>query len=246
MKTAVITGITGGIGGATARLLAANGYRIVSIGRREIDASAFPGAQITHITGDIQCREDRERLIEAAKSFQRIDVLINVAGVAPLVRRDILEMSEESYDRVMDINLKGAFFLTQEIAKHMLTQEAEDGVRGSIVNVSSCSAYTSSVSRGEYCISKAGMSMMTLLFADRLAGEGITVNDVCPGIIETDMTKAVKEKYDKRIAEGLVPMGRWGQPEDVAKVIYALCDGTFGYTTGQSITIDGGMHIRRL
>jgi NAD(P)-dependent dehydrogenase (short-subunit alcohol dehydrogenase family) len=151
-------------------------------------------------------------------------------------------MTEESYDFVMGINTKGTLFLTQAVANEMI----RIGKGGSIVNISSCSAYTSSTSRGEYCISKAGVGMITKLFADRLASEGITVNEICPGIIETDMTAGVKEKYDRLIEGGLVPLGRWGQPEDIAKAVVALCDGTFGYTTGQSLILDGGMHIRRL
>jgi NAD(P)-dependent dehydrogenase (short-subunit alcohol dehydrogenase family) len=180
--------------------------------------------------------------VETAAARGEIRVLVNVAGIAPKVRRDILEMTEESYDLVMGINTKGTLFLTQLVANTMLKQ----GGGGSIVNISSCSAYTSSTSRGEYCISKAGVSMITKLFADRLAGEGITVNEVCPGIIATGMTAAVKEKYDRLIAEGLVPLGRWGTPSDVAKAVVALCDGTFGYTTGESFILDGGMHIRKL
>ena len=151
-------------------------------------------------------------------------------------------MTEESYDFVMGINTKGTLFLTQAVANEMVKQ----GKGGSIVNISSCSAYTSSTSRGEYCISKAGVSMITKLFADRLAAEGITVNEICPGIIATGMTSAVKEKYDDLIAGGLVPLGRWGQPEDVAKAVVALCDGTLGYMTGESLILDGGMHIRKL
>lgn len=247
MKTAIITGVSAGIGKAAALLLASKGYRIVGMGRRETpDWEAFEGVDLTYVSGNLQCREDREKLVQAASAYGRIDVLINVAGVAPDQRRDILEMTEESYDKVMNINLKGTVFLTQAVANLMVQQPIQDGVRGSIVNVSSCSAYTSSTSRGEYCMSKAGVSMLTMLMADRLAGEQICVNEVCPGIIATDMTKGVKGKYDKLIGEGLVPLNRWGTPEDVAKSILALCDGTFGYTTGQSISVDGGMHIRKL
>ena len=142
----------------------------------------------------------------------------------------------------MGINTKGTLFLTQAVANEMVKQ----GKGGSIVNISSCSAYTSSTSRGEYCISKAGVSMITKLFADRLASEGITVNEICPGIIATGMTAAVKEKYDKLIEGGLVPLGRWGTPEDIAGAVVALCDGTLGYMTGESLILDGGMHIRKL
>lgn len=243
MKIAIVTGIAGGIGKASALMLAEKGYAVVGMGRSEHpDLSAFEGLDVTYVSGDISSAEDRKMLFDTAVAKGEISVLVNVAGVAPKVRRDILEMTEESYDFVMGINTKGTLFLTQLVANKMIEQKTA----GSIVNISSCSAYTSSTSRGEYCISKAGVSMITKLFADRLAGEGITVNEICPGIIATDMTATVKEKYDKLIAGGLVPLGRWGQPEDIAKAVVALCDGTFGYTTGQSFILDGGMHIRRL
>lgn len=243
MKVAIVTGVAGGIGKASALALAKIGYHIVGMGRKEQpDLSDFKDVPFTYVPGDISSGEDRARLLDAAISKGEVSVLVNVAGVAPKVRRDILEMTEESYDFVMGINTKGTLFLTQMVAKQMVAQ----GTVGSIVNISSCSAYTSSTSRGEYCISKAGLSMVTKLFADRLAQEGITVNEICPGIIETDMTAAVKEKYDRLIAEGLIPLGRWGQPEDIAKAVVALCDGTFGYTTGESFILDGGMHIRKL
>ena len=243
MKVAIVTGVAGGIGKASALALAKIGYHIVGMGRKaEPDLSDFEETTLTYVQGDIASADDRKQLFDTAVSRGEVSVLVNVAGVAPKVRRDILEMTEESYDYVMGINTKGTLFLTQMVANEMIRQ----GIRGSIVNISSCSAYTSSTSRGEYCISKAGLSMVTKLFADRLAQEGITVNEICPGIIETDMTAAVKEKYDRLIAEGLIPLGRWGQPEDIAKAVVALCDGTFGYTTGESFILDGGMHIRRL
>jgi len=171
---------------------------------------------------------------------------VNVAGVAPLERRDLLEMTEESYDRVMDINTKGTLFLTQAVAREMIKNETVGGTRGSICNISSLSAYTSSTSRGEYCISKAGVSMITKLFADRLAEYGIPVNEVRPGIIATDMTAKVKEKYDALIGGGLLPIARWGEPEDIADAVYALVSGALPYVTGQSIDVDGGFHLRRL
>ena len=243
MKVAIVTGVAGGIGKASALALAERGYHIVGMGRRELpDLSDFDSNSFTYVSGDVAIASDRQRLVDTAVSKGEIAALVNVAGVAPKTRRDILEMTEESYDFVMDINAKGTFFLTQLVANKMV-KEAKGG---SIINISSCSAYTSSTSRGEYCISKAGVSMITKLFADRLAGDRITVNEICPGIIETDMTAAVKEKYDKLIADGLVPLGRWGQPKDVAKAVVALCDGTFGYTTGESFILDGGMHIRKL
>ena len=243
MKIAIVTGIAGGIGKASALLLAKKGYAVVGMGRSETpDLSDFEGLDITYVQGDISLGEDRARLVSAAVSKGEIASLVNVAGVAPKVRRDILEMTEESYDLVMGINTKGTLFLTQAVANEMVRQ----GKGGAIVNISSCSAYTSSTSRGEYCISKAGVSMITKLFADRLSGEGITVNEICPGIIATGMTEAVKEKYDALIEGGLVPLGRWGEPDDIAKAVVALCDGTLGYMTGESLIIDGGMHIRRL
>ena len=243
MKVAIVTGVAGGIGKASAIMLAKCGYAVVGMGRSaEPDLSDFDGLDVTYVQGDIASAEDRSALLDAAIKKGEITALVNVAGVAPKVRTDILEMSEESYDYVMNINTKGTLFLTQAVANRMIGQRCG----GAIVNVSSCSAYTSSTSRGEYCISKAGVSMITKLFADRLASEGITVNEVCPGIIATGMTAAVKEKYDRLIADGLVPLGRWGTPDDIAKAVVALVDGTFGFATGESFILDGGMHIRRL
>ena len=243
MKIAIVTGVVGGIGKASALLLAKNGYKIVGMDVvTSPDLSDFDGLDVEYISGDLSSSADRKKLLDAALACGEISALVNVAGVAPKVRRDILEMTEESYDFVMGINAKGTLFLTQEVANAMVAQKSG----GSIVNISSCSAYTSSTSRGEYCISKASVSMITMLFADRLASEGITVNEICPGIIATGMTEKVKEKYDKLIGDGLVPLGRWGQPEDIAKAVLALCDGTFGYTTGHSFIVDGGMHIRKL
>ena len=243
MKVAIVTGVAGGIGKASALLLAKNGYKIVGMDVvTSPDLSDFDGLDVEYISGDLSSSADRKKLLDTALACGEISALVNVAGVAPKVRRDILEMTEESYDFVMGINAKGTLFLTQEVANAMVAQKSG----GSIVNISSCSAYTSSTSRGEYCISKASVSMITMLFADRLASEGITVNEICPGIIATGMTEKVKEKYDKLIGDGLVPLGRWGQPEDIAKAVLALCDGTFGYTTGHSFIVDGGMHIRKL
>ena len=243
MKVAIITGAASGIGKASALEFAKNGYYIVGMGRREApDLSDFREVPFAYVSGDVAVSEDRQKLLNTAISKGEIAALVNVAGVAPRERRDLLEMSEESYDYVMGINTKGTLFLTQMVAKEMVKQ----GKGGSIVNISSCSEYTSSVSRGEYCISKAGVGMITKLFADRLSREGILVNEICPGIIDTDMTAVVKEKYDRLIAQGLVPLGRWGQPEDVAKAVLALCNGTLGYMTGGTLILDGGMHIRKL
>ena len=243
MNVVIVTGVAGGIGSASALALLKCGYCVVGMGRKEKpDLSAFNGYDLTYVKGDISNPDDRARLIAAAQEKGDITALVNVAGVAPKIRRDILEMTEESYDFVMGINTKGTLFLTQAVANIMI----ENGKGGSIVNISSCSAYTSSTSRGEYCISKAALSMVTKLFADRLSQYKITVNEICPGIIATDMTAGVKEKYDKLINEGLVPLQRWGEPEDIAGAVRVLCDGTLGYMTGESLILDGGMHIRRL
>ena len=241
MKTAMITGVAGGIGGACARVDRRGGCAVVGMGV----AAAAPefGEDLTYFRGDLSSREDRAAFLALAlEKHGSVDVLLNVAGVAPKVRRDILEMTEESYDFVMGINTKGTFFLTQAVAGEMI----KAGRGGAIVNGASMSAYTSSTSRGEYCISKAGVSMITSLFADRLAEYGIAVNEVRPGIIMTGMTGAVKDKYDKLIDEGLLPVARWGRPEDVAAAMLALADGSLPYVTGQSVDVDGGFHIRRL
>ena len=243
-QVALVTGAAGGIGFATAKLLLEKGYAVAGMGRHKTLPEPLCGDFIFY-TGDISRREDREGFLRTAlEAFGRIDVLVNVAGIAPRVRRDLLEMTEESYDEVMNINLKGTLFLTIAAAKEMLKNEGKR--KGAIVNISSMSAYTSSVNRGEYCISKAGVSMLTTLFADRLAEYGIPVNEVRPGIIATGMTQPVKEKYDALIADGLLPEKRWGQPEDVAKAVWALCGGDLPYVTGQAINVDGGFHIQRL
>ena len=250
MKVALITGAAGGIGYASVVKFEKEGYAVVAmdiVPNDKVQDKFKDFKNVVYISGNLADASDRENAVKTCvDTFGRIDVLVNVAGVAPRVRNDILEMTEESYDFVMDINTKGTLFLTQAVANQMIKQECDEPIKGFIANVSSCSAYTSSTSRGEYCISKAGVSMITKLFADRLACEGITVNEICPGIIETGMTEKVKEKYDNLIAGGLVPLNRWGKPEDCANAIFVLCSGALGYTTGQSIDVDGGMHIQRL
>jgi NAD(P)-dependent dehydrogenase (short-subunit alcohol dehydrogenase family) len=196
---------------------------------------------------DISKAGDRRRLMEfTRKTFQQIDLLVNNAGVAPEIRADILEGTEESFDRLININVKGPFFLTQLAAKWMIEQARDENRKAKIITISSVSAYTASVNRGDYCISKAAVSMITPLFAARLAEYGIGVYEIRPGIIETDMTGAVKEKYDKLIREGLTPMARWGKPEDVGKAVAAIAQDLLPYSTGEVINVDGGFHLRRL
>ncbi|MBQ7474506.1 MAG: 3-ketoacyl-ACP reductase [Clostridia bacterium] len=241
MKIAMITGVAGGIGGACAELFVKNGYAVV--GMDVAEPKIAPESDFTFVRGDLSSARDRDLFLsETIRIHGKVDVLLNVAGVAPRVRRDILEMTEESYDFVLGVNTKGTFFLTQAVANEMIRSHCGDA----IVNVSSMSAYTSSTSRGEYCVSKAGVSMITALFADRLAEYGIAVNEVRPGIIMTGMTETVKEKYDRLIDGGLLPVRRWGKPEDVAAAMLALADGSLPYVTGQSVDVDGGFHIRRL
>lgn len=243
-KVALVTGAASGIGRASAEILLHNGIAVVGMSRRSEMENLLEG-EFTYVSGDVGNAEDRARFVRTAlEKYGRIDILVNVAGVAPKVRADLLTMTEESYDYVMNINTKGMLFLTQMAANEMIRNEGEN--KGVIVNVSSLSAYTSSTNRGEYCISKAGVSMITQLFADRLAEYGIMVNEIRPGIIATDMTAKVQEKYDTLIDGGLLPVKRWGTPEDVAAAVYTLCSGALPYMTGQSINIDGGFHIRRL
>lgn len=243
-KIAIVTGVASGIGRASAEILLKNGVTVVGMSRRS-QLPWTPEGTFTYMPGDISVTEDRKRLVQTALDlYGRIDILVNVAGVAPKVRADLLTMTEESYDYVTDINTRGTLFLTQLAANAMIRNEGD--CRGTIVNISSMSAYTSSVNRGEYCISKAGVSMITTLFADRLAEYGIMVNEIRPGIIATDMTSKVQEKYDRLIDGGLLPVKRWGRPADIASAVWTLCSGALPYVTGQSIDVDGGFHIRRL
>ncbi|KPU44519.1 3-oxoacyl-[acyl-carrier-protein] reductase FabG [Oxobacter pfennigii] len=253
-KTAIVTGGGRGIGLAIVKQLAADGMNVSVMGsspedtyREAFDEIRKTGADVLYIQGSIDNADDRQRCVnETVKKFGSIDVLVNNAGVAPKVRADLLEMTEESFDHVIGINLKGTMFFTQLVAKQMIGQEKSTFKRGTIVNVSSISATVSSVNRGEYCISKAGISMLTTLYADRLADEGIFVYEVRPGVIATDMTSKVKEKYDELIKQGMFPIKRWGYPEDIANAVSLLCSDKMTYSTGDHLNLDGGFHIRRL
>lgn len=247
MRVAFVTGSSRGIGRGIADLLRNHGWRVVYSGTRQERPENLPEDQ-DYLPCDISRKEDRQLALEhIVRRYGRIDLLVNNAGVAPLERRDILEMTEESFDRVMGINLKGTLFMCQLFAGEMIAERANvSGWQPRIVNIGSMSAYTSSTSRGEYCISKAGVGMVTKLFADRLAAEGIPVFEVRPGIIDTDMTKVVHEKYDRLISEGLLPVKRFGAPEDVAKMVLACAEGLLDYSAGQVLDADGGFRLRRL
>lgn len=253
-QTAIVTGGSRGIGFAVAKKLGEDGFNIVIFAvspetshEERLNQLKAKGTQYLYVQGSMDNREDRQRLVdEAVAKFGGVHVLVNNAGVAPDMRNDLLEMTEESFDRVIGINTKGTMFLTQAVARQMLKQDIAGKKRGTIINISSCSAQVSSVSRGEYCVSKAGISMLTTLYADRLASEGILVHEIRPGVIATDMTSAVQQKYDDLIAAGTFPIARWGTPEDVAEAVSAFAGEKFLYTTGNYIDVDGGFHIKRL
>jgi NAD(P)-dependent dehydrogenase (short-subunit alcohol dehydrogenase family) len=249
-RTAIVTGGSRGIGLGIAKELAKDGFDLVIVGfRKESDVLKHfkdYAIEAIYIGADISKQEDREKIIKhTIQKFGRIDILVNNAGIAPIERVDLLDIEEESLDYVMNINLKGTFLLTQMVAKKMICEDNSNHFPR-IINVSSVSSYTSSVNRGEYCISKAALSMVTTLFADRLANENVRVFEVRPGIIKTDMTAKVSEKYDSLINEGITPIKRWGYPEDVAGVVSLLCSPKMNFSTGDVINVDGGFHIRRL
>jgi NAD(P)-dependent dehydrogenase (short-subunit alcohol dehydrogenase family) len=255
-KVALITGGANGIGLGVATQLAGEGYAIALMGRsteervkENIDKIKSFGTPVMYLSGNIASDESRRAVLQNIDSeFGRLDVLVNNAGVAPKVRLDILSTTEESFDFVLGINLKGTFFLSQLAANYMVEEVKNNiGITPIIINISSISAYTSSTARGEYCISKAGIGMMTALFADRLAEHGINVYEIRPGIIATDMTAGVKDKYDRLILEeGILPLKRWGTPEDIGNAVSVLCSGKLAYSTGDIFNIDGGFHVRRL
>ena len=253
-KVALITGGSRGIGYGIAKHLAENGFDIAVNGVRDKDTVKEvlkdlrnAGSDVLYCQGNISCTTDRKKILQQVKEhFGKLHVLVNNAGVAPKERRDVLDMSEESFDYVLSTNLKGAFFLAQQAANWMIEQKKVDKeFAGCIINISSISANVSSVNRGEYCISKAGLSMVTQLLAVRLGEFDIPVYEVRPGIISTDMTAGVKEKYDKLLSEGLSVQKRWGYPDDVGKAVASLALGNFPYSTGQVIMVDGGLTLRR-
>jgi 3-oxoacyl-[acyl-carrier protein] reductase len=255
-QTALVTGASRGIGRGIAVELARAGCRIaINYGANAAAADESlrfvreAGGDGFTLQGDVSAPGDRARLVgEAVAKFGRIDLLVNNAGVGPKVREDLLEAGEESFDRLFEINLKGPYFLTQLVARQMLKQERDDtGFRGRIVNITSISAYTASASRGDYCVMKAGLAMMTKLFADRLAQDGINVYEIRPGVIATDMTAGVKEKYDQLILQqGISPIRRWGEPADVGRAVRAIAEDRFPFSTGAVFDVDGGFHLHRL
>ncbi|MEG0546136.1 MAG: 3-ketoacyl-ACP reductase [Oscillospiraceae bacterium] len=243
-KIAFVTGGSRGIGSAIAKSLSQEGYKVIISGTRE----ACNDSDFDYIVCDNKNIEAIQKTIDfIIQKYGKIDVLVNNAGVAPKERNDILEMSEESYDFVLDTNLKGTFFMCQAVSNAMIKRKKEnDDYSPRIINISSVSAYAVSVNRGEYCISKAGISMVTKLFAQRLSEFSIPVFEVRPGIILTDMTMAVKEKYENLIDGGVTPIKRMGTPQDVAKCVLAAVSGNLDFTTGQVLLADGGFHLRSL
>lgn len=253
---AIVTGSSRGIGRGIVLALAERGWDVV-INYRDNQQAAEDTQEVVKpyqihsliIQGDVAKADDRQRLVQTTiEEFGRIDLLVNNAGMGPRQRVDMLHVGETSYDEVMTTNLKGPFFLTQQIAREMIRLIEEEKISNpKIINIGSISAYTSSPARAEYCISKAGMGMMTLLWADRLAEYGINVYEIRPGIIQTDLTSVVKDKYDRLILkEGITPIQRWGQPEDIGKTVVAIADGLLPFSTGEIINVDGGFHISRL
>ena len=256
-KVALVTGGSRGIGRAICIELARADYAVLinfneNIGaameaRRMVEET---GASVDICQADISAPSHRDLLVQfTLERFGRIDLLVNNAGIAPAVRKDILDTDPETFDHIISTNLRAPYFLTQRVAREMIAMiERKDAVGATIVNISSLRAYTAARNYGEYCISKAGVSMLTKLFAVRLAEYGINVYEVCPGIIETDMTsnEATRDYYDAKLVTGLSPINRWGQPEDVAKAVGAIARGAFPFSTGSVFDVDGGWHLRHL
>jgi NAD(P)-dependent dehydrogenase (short-subunit alcohol dehydrogenase family) len=254
-RVALVTGGSRGIGLGIAQSLADSGFDMAINGVRDetqvadaLDALRSRGAEVHYCRGDVALTADRQSMIESVRSrFGRLDVLVNNAGVAPLIRADVMEATEESFDRVMGINLKGPYFLTQLAARWMAEQRAADPTfLGVVVNVTSVNATEASINHGEYNVSKAGLAMATQVWAHRLAEFGIAVYEVRPGVVRTDMNAHVREKYDRLIENGLVVENRWGEPEDIGRAVAMLARGDLTYATGNVLKIDGGMTIRRL
>ena len=255
---ALITGASRGIGKGIALELAKAGRHNLVINyagnekaarecKAQCEAASAGKRRVEIVQADISNWADRERMLDfVSREFGRLDLLVNNAGVAPNVRADILEAGEESFDRLIGINLKGPYFLTQKAAKLIIGSQPLEGAARAVVNVTSISAYTVSTNRGDYCVAKAGLAMMTRLYAVRLAEFGIGVFEIQPGVIATDMTEGVKEKYDKLFANGLAPINRWGEPSDIGKAVVAVASGLFPYSTGQVFNVDGGFHLHRI
>jgi 3-oxoacyl-[acyl-carrier protein] reductase len=254
-QTALITGGSRGIGLGIARELAGEGIDLAINGIRPeeqvvdvLESLRSTGVQVIYCQGDVSLGSSRDRILEKIRGeFGHLNFLVNNAGVAPKERRDLLETTEESFEFVLKTNLQGPYFLSQAVARWLVRQKNDDPeFFGSMININSISATVASVNRGEYCISKAGMGMMTRLFAARLGEFDIPVYEIRPGIIETDMTSGVKEKYNKLFSEGLAIQQRWGKPSDVGKIVLALVKGLLPYSTGEVIMADGGLTIQRL
>ncbi|MFY1635308.1 3-ketoacyl-ACP reductase [Solwaraspora sp. WMMB335] len=255
-RVAIVTGGSRGIGRGIVLALAGAGYDVVVNYARNAAAATAVGEQVEAagrqallVPADISAAADRDRLVAATVDhFGRIDLLVNNAGIAPEVRADLLEAGEESFDRLIDVNLKGPYFLTQLVSRTMIDQLARGVITaGKIVIVSSISAYTASVNRGDYCVAKAGLAMTAQLYAARLAEHGINVYEIRPGIVATDMTGPVRAKYDDLILnQGLTPIRRWGQPEDVGRAVVAVATDLLPFSTGQVLDVDGGFHLRTL
>lgn len=253
-RAAIVTGGTRGIGLGIARALAADGWRLALCGvrgrddvRSVLEELAASGVEVDYCAADVSSATDRARLLDTAfERFGSVQALVNNAGRAPRARADLLEAAEDSFEELIRTNLQGPYFLAQAFARRLIAQGAVSPGSRSIVFVTSVSAELASPNRGEYCVSKAGLAMAVKLFAVRLAPAGIPVYEVRPGVIATDMTAGVREMYDRRIADGLVPDGRWGQPADVGRVVAALVAGNLPYATGSVIHVDGGLAIPRL